>query len=128
MFKRLKSQNASIHSRGRHFINSKNFLLILLLLLPIRWRDQAEHLADGAELLGLEDTFHRKCRQRLAKRVVLALQNREVALDRRGVCEGRRQATAERPEMNEGFGEQITPGVVEHCLVRVAIDARLERR
>ncbi len=30
--------------------------------------------------------------------------------------------------MNEGFGKQIVPGVVEHCLVRVAIDARLERR
>jgi len=64
----------------------------------------------------------------LAKRIVLALQNREVALDKRGVCEGRHQATAERPEMNEGFGEQIAPSVVEHCLVRVAIDARLERR
>ncbi len=76
------------------FINSENFLLILLLLLPIRWCDQAEHLADGAELLGLEDTFHRQCRQRLVKRVLLTLQNREVALDRRGVCEGRRQATA----------------------------------
>jgi len=62
------------------------------------------------------------------KRIVLALQNREVVLDRRGVCEGRRQATAERPEMNGGFGEQIAPGVVEHCLVRVAIDAHLERR
>jgi hypothetical protein len=43
---------------GGRFINSNNFLLILLLLLPpIRWRDQAKHLADGAELLGLEDTF-----------------------------------------------------------------------
>jgi hypothetical protein len=44
---------------GGRFINSENFLLILLLLLPIWWRDQAKHLADGTELLGLEDTFHR---------------------------------------------------------------------
>ncbi len=29
--------------------------------------------------------------------------------------------------MNEGFGEQIAPGVVEHCLVRVAIAAHRDK-
>lgn len=90
--------------------------------------DQGEHLADRGELFRLEDALDRKHHQARAVGVLLAFQDRKVALDGRCIGEGLRQATPERSQMVEGgLGGQGIPDVVVHSLVGVALDYRHER-